>query len=55
MIAVEPVIVQPFGPAIGGSGHSAAPARTADDFDREMEDRHDGNPSTPEKHRRHDV
>ena len=42
-----PVLVQPLGPAIGCGGHGAAPARPADDFDGEVEDRHDGNPSTP--------
>jgi hypothetical protein len=47
MVAVEPLVVQPLGPAIGCCGHSAAPARPADDFDGEVEDRHDGNPSTP--------
>jgi hypothetical protein len=47
MVAVEPFVVQPLGSAIGCGGHGAAPARPADDFDGEVEDRHDGNPSTP--------
>jgi hypothetical protein len=55
MVTVEPVVVQPFGPAIGCGGHGAAPARPADDFNGEVEDRHDGNPSTPPSARRHDV
>jgi hypothetical protein len=32
MIAVEPLVVQPLGPAIGGGGHRAAPACAADDL-----------------------
>ena len=55
MVAVEPLIVQPFGSAISRCRHSAAPAGAADDFYREMKDSHDGNPSTPSKPRRHDV
>ena len=55
VITVEPLIVQPFACAIGRRGNSTAPAGAADDFYREMEDRHDGNPSTPSKPRRHDV
>ena len=47
MVAVEPFVMQPLGSAISSSGHRAAPARPADDFDGEVEDRHDGNPSTP--------
>ena len=43
----KPFVVQPLAPAIGRCGHSAAPARPADDFNGEVEDRHDGNPSTP--------
>jgi hypothetical protein len=55
MISVEPLVMQPLGSAIGGCGDSAAPTGAADDFYRKMEDRHDGNPSTPSKPRRHDV
>ena len=55
MVTVEPVIVESFGCTIGRGGNSTAPAGAADDFYREMEDRHDGNPSTPSKPRRHDV
>ena len=53
--AVEAFVVQPLGPAIGRCRHGAAPARPADDFNGEVEDCHDGNPSTPSSARRHDV
>jgi len=55
MVAVEPVVVQPLGTTIGRCRHGAASARPADDFNGEMEDRHDGIPSTPPSARRHDV
>jgi hypothetical protein len=55
MCTIEPLVVQPIGLPIGGSGHGASSRGAADDFDREMEDCHFGNPSTLQKPRRHDV
>jgi hypothetical protein len=47
VIAVDPLVEELLAGAIGGSGHRAAPARSADDFRAEVEDRHNGNPVTP--------
>src|SRR3546814_18553506 len=49
MVAVEPFVVQPLASPIGGCRDSAAAGSAADDFDREMEDRHDDLPHTPYK------
>src|SRR3546814_21175650 len=55
MVAVEPLIVQPVGRAIGGRRDGATPRTATDDFDREVIDCHDGDPSTLQKPRRNDV
>ena len=55
MGAIEPLVVQLLGGAIGGCRDSATPAGAADDLHGEMENCHDGNPSTPLEERQHDV
>ncbi len=53
--AIEPFIAQPGGRAIGRGGKRAGAVCARDHLCREMVDRHDGNPSTLHKRRRHDV
>ena len=55
MCAIDPLVMQPTCRAIGSSRHSAAPSRAADHFYGEVVDRHDGEPVTLHKPRRHDV
>ena len=55
MGAIQPLIVQPRGRAVGSRGNGAAPARAADDLHAEMVDRHGHRPVTTLSARRHDV
>jgi hypothetical protein len=55
MVAVDPLIVQPFACTIGRCRNGTASARPSDDLCAEVEDCHVGNPVTPQTQRRHDV
>ena len=52
---IQSIIVEPLGGTVGGGGHRARSRAARNDFCREMVDRHDGNPVTANKRRRHDV
>ena len=55
VMAIEPLVVQPRGRAIGRRRQGGRARTPRDHLRREVVDRHDGNPLTPQRPCRHDV